>query len=169
METAQFITETSLDLLARRLRFVGYDVLTIGGARLEELFEVGQTEGRIVLTLSQRHPRRFRDVTCLSMPRNDPAAAVRLIATSYEPTSLPFSRCPHCNSALQKRSPFEAHGEVPGRVLRSARTLQYCPSCARWFWFGSHVVRMSEWLTQVLGSEIRWPHDPPTGELTTPS
>ena len=67
------------------LVFLGYDVTTLAGARLDELFETGRREGRTVLTLSSRHPRRFADVPAVVLPRADPAAAVRLVADAHEP------------------------------------------------------------------------------------
>ena len=57
MAPARFVTDSSLDELARRLRFLGYDIVTLAGARLEELFVAGRRDGRTVLTLSARHPR----------------------------------------------------------------------------------------------------------------
>lgn len=168
MAPARFLTDTSLDLLARRLRFLGYDVRTLHGARLEDLFEVAREQQRIVLTLSGRHPKRWQEVTTLQVPRGDPQAGVRMIAAEYEAASLPFSRCPRCNEALQKRHPVEARGEVPGRVLRSVRSVQYCPMCGKWFWFGSHVSRMMEWLSGVVGRAVEWPHDPPNDDLVKP-
>src|SRR5262245_19349889 len=47
-----FVTDSSLALVARRLRFLGYDVATHPGARLEELFAAAREQGRTVLTLS---------------------------------------------------------------------------------------------------------------------
>jgi len=154
MPPARFLTDTSLDLLGRRLRILGYDVATAPGARLEELFEAARREGRTVLTLSARHPRRYADVPALRVPRADPAAALRAIAASHEPVGPPFSRCPGCNVSLQRRTPFEAVGEVPGKVLRSNPALTYCPQCGKWYWEGSHVARLREWLEQALGRPL---------------
>ena len=154
MPPARFVTDTSLDLLARRLRMLGFDVATARGARLAELFDVARRDSRTVLTLSARRPRRFADVPALTMPRDDPAAAVRAIAQAHEPAGAPFSRCPACNAALQRRSTFEATGEVPGRVLRSVHEVHYCPMCARWYWTGSHVARLRVWLERALGRPL---------------
>ncbi|HEY2956472.1 MAG TPA: Mut7-C RNAse domain-containing protein [Candidatus Eisenbacteria bacterium] len=154
MPPARFITDTSLELLARRLRILGYDVATAPGARLEELFDAARRDGRTVLTLSARHPRRFADVAALLVPRADPAAAVRALAASHEPAGPPFSRCPACNVALQRRTPYEAMGEVPGKVLRSSPSLNYCPQCGKWYWEGSHVARLRAWLEQALGRPL---------------
>jgi uncharacterized protein with PIN domain len=149
LEPTRFVTDASLDQLARRLRFLGYDVATHRGARLEELFAVAAAEGRTVLTLSSRRPRS--GVAVLQVPRADEIAAVRELAAHHAPSGPRWSRCPACNSALQSRSAFEAVGEVPARITRSGWPLAWCPACGRWFWPGSHVARMNAWFEQVLG------------------
>jgi uncharacterized protein len=154
MPPARFITDTSLELLARRMRMLGYDVASVPGARLEELFEAARRDGRTVLTLSARRPPRYRDVPALRVARGDPAAALRALATGHEPAGLPFSRCPQCNVALQRRTAFEAIGEVPGRVLRRSPSLTYCPQCGKWYWEGTHVARLRAWLEAALGRPL---------------
>jgi len=150
------VTDASLEQLARRLRFLGYDVATHRGARLEELFAVAAAQGRTVLTLSARRPRAAGAVEVLRVPRGDDAGAVREVAAHHAPSGERWSRCPGCNVALQSRSSFEAIGEVPARITRSGWPLTWCPSCGRWFWPGSHVARMNAWFDRVLGTEA--PH-----------
>jgi hypothetical protein len=157
MPAARFATDSSLDFLASRLRSLGYDVVTFRGARLEEVLEAARREGRAVLTLSRRRPRRFADVPVLTVEREDPAASLRELAAGHEPAGPPFSRCTDCNSPLQRRHPFEASGEVPGRVLRRARELSHCPTCGKWYWEGSHVARVREWLEHALGRPLEPP------------
>ncbi|HYM79841.1 MAG TPA: Mut7-C RNAse domain-containing protein [Candidatus Limnocylindria bacterium] len=159
MPPARLVTDASLDYVARRLRCLGFDVATIRGARLEELFEAGRREGRTVLTLSARHPRRFADVPAMVVARGDAAAAVRAVDRAHEPAGEPFSRCPACNTALQRRHPLEARGEVPGNVVRRSQSLTYCGTCGKWYWEGSHVDRVREWLERTLGR----PFAPPAG------
>jgi uncharacterized protein len=151
---ARFLTDSSLESLARRLRFLGYDVITLAGARLEELLAAAQREGRTVLTLSARRPRRWADVPAITVGRGDEAGAVRRLAAAFEPAGPPFSRCGECGSALERRHAFEARGEIPGRVLRSASPLHYCPVCGKWYWEGTHVARVREWLEQALGRPL---------------
>jgi uncharacterized protein with PIN domain len=151
---ARLVTDASLAFLAHRLVFLGYDVAVIRGARLEELYQAGRRDRRTVLTLSTRHPRRFADVAAVVVPRGDAASALRAIAGAHAPAGAPFSRCAGCNAALQSRHPMEARGEVPGRVLRSARPLHYCPVCGRWYWEGSHVARLRAWLERALGRAL---------------
>ncbi len=156
----RFITDDSLELLARRLRMLGYDVITRRGARLEELFEAALVEGRTVLTLSARRPSRFADVPAITAGRGDAAAALRAIALEHEPSGPPFGRCPICGRALQRRLAVEAQGELPGRVLRGAPFLHYCPACAKWYWEGSHTARLRAWLEAALGRPLERPEGP---------
>ena len=154
MTPVRWIAGSSLEFLARRLRFLGFDVAAARGARLEELFEAARREGRRVLTLSARHPRRFEDVGTDVVGRGDPAAELRRLVEGREPGGPPFSRCPECNAPLQRRHPMEATGEVPGRVLRSRPALTFCPVCGRWYWEGSHVARIRAWLEAALGRSL---------------
>ncbi|MEO5989722.1 MAG: Mut7-C RNAse domain-containing protein [Candidatus Eisenbacteria bacterium] len=163
MLPARFLTDASLDRLARWLRFLGYDVLTHRGARLEELFELAARDGRTVLTQSPRHPKRYADIPAMQVPRDDDALALRRIVAAHEATTAPFTRCPICNDALMERSAFEARGEVPGRVTRGGSPLRYCPSCSKWFWVGSHVARIIAWLEDALGRSIGIPLNEPPG------
>ena len=157
MPPTRMVADASLALLARRLRLLGYDVRGLGGARLEELFAAARRDGRAVLTPSARHPRRFADVAVVRVPLSDPVLGVRIVAQNHEPASPPFSRCPECNGALARRHPMEASGEVPGRVLRTARVLQSCPDCGKWYWDGSHVARLRAWLETALGRPLPEP------------
>ncbi len=165
MPATRFVTDSSLEGLARRLRQLGYDVAVIRGARLAESFAAAAAEGRTVLTLSARRPRRFAAVPALTVTRGDEAAAVRTVAAAHEPSGAPFSRCSACNTALRTRHRMEATGEVPGRVLRRATVLRSCPACGRWYWDGSHVARLTEWFERALGRPLA---PPPSGPAPGP-
>jgi hypothetical protein len=154
---ARFVTDSALASLARRLRFLGYDVTVLAGARLEELLDVARREGRVVLTLSARRPRRWADVPAITLERGDEAAALRRLAASHEPAGPPFSRCGECGTPLVTRHPAEAHGEVPARVLRAAGPIRHCPGCGKWYWEGTHVRAIRAWLERALGRPLEPP------------
>lgn len=155
-EPTRFITDSSLEQLARRLRILGYDVSSHRGARLEELFAAAIRDGRTVLTLSARAPRTA-EVAIVRVPRGDLAAAVRAVTAAHSPATARWTRCPECNVALHTRSAFEGRGEVPGRVTRLGVPLRSCPVCGRWFWPGSHVARLEEWFARVLEPDAETP------------
>ncbi len=158
----RFVCESALDEVARRLRVLGFDVRTHRGARLEDLLADARRDDATVLTTSHRHPRRWRDVRVCVVPTTDVAAAVRTVADAFTPASDPFMRCSLCNTALAWRLAFEARGEVPGRVLRTSSHFTYCPGCGKWYWEGSHVRRLRDWLSATLGRPVPGPI-PPSG------
>lgn len=154
MPPASFVTDSSLDLVARRLRALGFDVLTLSEGGLEALYQAARRECRTVLTLSRRRPRRHADVPALVLERGDPSGALRVVATNHQPASAPFSRCTICNLPLELRPAPEALGEVPERVRTEAKAFHHCGGCGRWYWHGSHVDRLRAWLEQALGRSI---------------
>ncbi len=149
VEPTRFVTDTSLARLGRRLRFLGYDVLILKGARLDEVFAAARREGRVALTLSLRRPRT-PGVEVAAVERGREDESLRRLVARHDAQGPPFSRCVECNTALQTRNAFEAMGEVPGRVLRGAARLRYCPTCGKWYWEGSHVARVRAALEGVL-------------------
>jgi hypothetical protein len=151
--TDRLMADTSLELLARRLRMLGFDVAGAGSAGLEQVFEAARRERRIVLKLSARHPRRFADVPAFTVSR-DCRVAVRAVAERYRPSGPPFSRCSICNGTLETRAASTAGDEVPEAVRRSAETLDHCSGCGRWYWAGTHVRRMRAWLESALGRAV---------------
>ncbi len=151
MPETRFVTDSSLASLARWLRFLGHDVVTLPGARLEEVLAFARREARTVLTLSPRRPRRWADVPALTLPRDDEPAALRLLAARFPPPDPPLSRCGLCNLRLEPRLAVEARGEVPARVIRDGRDLRYCPGCGKWYWEGTHTRAIHARLARTLG------------------
>jgi len=156
-DPTRFATDSSLELLARRLRMLGYDVATYRGARLAEVFDAAATDGRTVLTMSAWRPAKRAGVPVLIVGRETVAESIRSIAEAHSPSGAPWTRCPVCNAALRSRSGFEAIGEVPSRVARAGGPFASCPECGRWYWPGSHVARLRTWLGGVLGREVPAP------------
>jgi uncharacterized protein with PIN domain len=154
---ARFITDTSLEFLARRLRILGFDVETVRGAGLEALYERARRDARTVLTLSRRVPRRFADVPAIPIPRDAPMRAVRELAEAFEGAGRPFTRCAMCNHTLEPRPAAEAAGAVPERVRAGSKVLNFCAGCGRWYWPGTHVERLRAWLERALGHAVPGP------------
>jgi hypothetical protein len=157
VSATRFVTDSSLESLARRLRFLGHDVLTLPGARLEDVLAAARREARTALTLSRRRPRRWADVPAYTVERDDEAGALRELTARHPPADPPFSRCGLCNARLERRLPIEARGEVPARVLRAGRELRSCPGCGKWYWEGTHVRAIRAGLERALGRPLAPP------------
>jgi len=156
MSPGRFVVDRSLEPLARRLRLLGFDVVTVPGARLEALFESARRDGRTVLTTSARHPGRWASVPAVTVAREDPDGAVRAIASLWAPSGPPFGRCSICNLPLgDGAGPDPAR--VPARVRTSGVPLRHCAGCGRVYWSGSHVDRLRRRLAAATGRPVPGP------------
>ena len=136
---------------------LGYDVDTLPGATLPELFDAAAADGRWVITTSVRRLARAGQVRAIVVPIADAAAAVRRVTEMCLPAGPPWSRCARCNRVLQAFPSEGARGVAPDDIVARAATLWRCPSCRRWYWHGSHVDRMRAWLASALGRPIAGP------------
>ncbi len=60
-----------------------------------------------------------------------------------------FSRCIRCNVLLIDVPEGEARDDVPEHVFyENMKSIRSCPSCGRYFWPGSHRIRMERQLNQ---------------------
>ena len=159
MEEGRFVTDTSLAAFARRLRVLGYDVRVVPDAPLERVCADAAADGRIVLTLSRRVPRRCATVPRRVVVRGLEDDALRAIVAERIPGSPPFGRCTHCNAVLGPPGGLESLAAAPVPPPAEVRVTGQCPSCRRCYWHGSHVDRLRARLRAVLGREP----GPPTG------
>ena len=150
---AGWIAGSALEQVARRLRVLGFDVESGGGARLEALVQRAGAQGRGVLTTSARRPRGASGVHILTVPR-DPAAAVRLVDAHAVPASAPFVRCTACNHPLAAAATLSA---VPADVRAAGHAVRECAGCGRHYWPGSHTDRLRRWLEAALQRPIPAP------------
>jgi uncharacterized protein with PIN domain len=147
----RFVTDASLAWLARRLRALGYDVRVLEGATLSEVCAVARAESLIVLTLSARVPAPCAFVGLVLAHRSDPSRTVREIASAYAPPSPPFERCLRCNAELERTAAMPPErAQAPPEPRRVRR----CPGCGHWYWRGSHLDRLREWLEAALGRPV---------------
>jgi uncharacterized protein with PIN domain len=159
---ARFVTDSSLESLARRLRVLGYDVCVLRGARLEQVFAAAIDDDAIVLTLSARVPPGRLGVPRVRVPRETPEMALREIVGRYAPAGAPFSRCTVCNTPVERVEASEhaerPRGDAPPRFAPAdPGTLRHCPECGHWYWYGSHVDRLRESLAAAIGRSVNGP------------
>ncbi len=62
-----------------------------------------------------------------------------------------MTRCIPCNVSLNEVPRSEVESHVPEYVFHRHDTFRICPSCRRIYWGGSHRVRMSSFIKEVLG------------------
>ncbi|MGB9873962.1 MAG: Mut7-C RNAse domain-containing protein [Hydrogenobacter sp.] len=147
----KFLLEADLEKLAKWLRFLGQDVLVLKGAiNKRSIMEQGD---RVFITTSRKWERHLKDwgVSYLIVPRDDWEVQLCLILKHFRirPTLL-LSRCPYCNTELERVNKEKIKDLVPPLVYEFGYDFTQCPKCQGVFWKGSHFPRMKKMLRDIL-------------------
>ncbi len=138
-----FVADSMLGKLARYLRIMGYDTIyqkTYSGQRLSELV----AEGRVLLTRSTIRVKEYPHAVSIDrdLVKDQLTVLDSNLRLSRDQEKW-FTRCSICNSPLSKVDREGAQAHVPDYVfLRYPEKIQFCPSCKRFYWPGTHRERM---------------------------
>ncbi len=139
----RFLADSMLGKLAKWLRVMGYDT------HYQPFYQTGVIgdlirERRILLT--RNTSLTFKQVdSVLIQPDNVKDQLEQMRTGGYLKTdrSKWFSRCLVCNIRLNNIPADEAAANIPEYILHQHNpTISYCPACRRYFWPGSHSLRM---------------------------
>jgi hypothetical protein len=157
-EAPRFILDVHLGKLAGYLRMLGFDTLYSNNASDQELAEIAEKEGRILLTFDRGLLKR-RQVTIGGLVFSR-AAKTQLeeVMARFElwDKVQPLTRCMACNGLLEEVDKAEILDKLPARVAEDFDEFSQCRGCGRVYWEGSHFDRM-----QALIQTIRDTRDAP--------
>ena len=152
-ENPSFVLDTMLGRLARWLRAMGYDTLYLGQAEDRHLLQIARNEARILVTRDRMLARLAEPHSCLIRGErvdDQILEAVQRLALSTDDGDW-LSRCLECNTRLETGPRESFQGLVPEHVFLTQTDFKRCPGCDRIYWAGSHVDRMVERLSRLLG------------------
>jgi uncharacterized protein with PIN domain len=146
-----FVLDGHLGTLARYLRLLGFDAAWRRDPADEDLARQSAGEDRILLTRDRGVLMRAAVVRGRWVRATEPRAQLAEVAAVYDlaRTAAPFSRCMKCNSLLRGATPEEA-AAAPSGIRERQRDFNFCPSCRRLYWAGSHYRRMNAMLADLL-------------------
>jgi hypothetical protein len=147
-----------LGRLARWLRLLGYDTLYRRDWDDAELARVAVRDGRVLLTRDRELAGRRIVRNALLVDVDDPEEQLRFVVRSLElapDLSRMFSRCAHCNAAVEPVGPDEVEGRVPAYVRRHCDRFARCPECGRVYWNGTHQRLARSRIARILGVSPR--------------
>jgi uncharacterized protein with PIN domain len=147
----RFLADVMLGRLARWLRALGYDAAWEAEIGDAELVRRGVEERRLILTRDRGLAEDWWVDGILLIGSDRPLDQLREVAAAVELSlGSVFTRCTHCNRALEP-APAEAVRErVPAPVREQQTDFRACPECRRVFWPGGHVRRMRRALEEAL-------------------
>ncbi len=154
----KFVADSMVGKLARWLRFLGIDVVYVQSGDLDEIVKIAQDEGRIILTRNTDVLKKLKGhrVWIYFLPSEKSEIQLKDVVERFNlwEEIKPFSRCTVCNEPLVPVKKEEVRGKVPFYIFQNMEHFEKCPKCGRIYWEGTHVRRLREKLTRILGREV---------------
>lgn len=144
-----------LGRLARMLRLLGYDTLYQPELEPAGLAEIAGREDRTILTRGDTRPRFPGAINIFSIRSEYPPEQLREVVAEFalDPKSGLWTRCTVCNSVIAPAAKEGIKGLVKPRVFEIYSDFYRCTGCGRVYWHGSHVDRILQNLSIILGHE----------------
>ena len=150
-----FAVDRSLGTLAKWLRILGYDTIyepEVSPGKFYARIE----DQRILITRSKKIQKTWEYHAHVFISSNllveQLKQVVDQIGISPKDIRL-FSRCIHCNLAIDKINKNEVYGLVPDYIWETHDAFNQCNQCKRIYWSGSHAERSLEMIESIFDAE----------------
>ncbi len=156
MSSHRFIADRMIGRLARMLRLLGYDTLYRPELNAAGITEVADHDDRIILTRGDTL-RRFPDASnVFSVKSESPPEQLREVVArfSLDTKSGLWTRCTVCNGSISSVPKEGIKSLVKPKVYELYPEFFRCAGCGRVYWHGSHVERILQKLSGILGEGL---------------
>jgi uncharacterized protein with PIN domain len=163
LRETKFIADVHLAALARKLRFLGFDVDFSPDRDDPQLAEISEREKRVLLTRDRRLLMRRNVSRGIIIRNTDPAKQVIEVINRLDLWSAikPFSRCIECNGTIRELPVSggefpELKSAIPEGVIAWCDEYYICGSCKKIYWKGSHYLKLKafeEWVRSMKGAD----------------
>ena len=154
--SGRFLVTEECGRLARWIRLMGHDTVTMAAQPLSELYRRAYTEHRIVITRKGR-VRASSLFRVVQLQHRELEAQlkqlVRELRLPVEPANA-FTRCDVCNLELEPVPKDAVQARVPAYVFETQTTFHRCVGCRRIYWAATHWERALR-LFDRLREEVR--------------
>lgn len=147
----RFVADVHLGRLAGYLRLLGIDTYYRNDADDDVLLAASVDGGRTLLSRDTGLLKRRRLTAGAFVYETDPRLQLREVIERFalHDCLAPFSRCSHCNAAVEPIDAAAAARAVPARVLRRGERVSRCTGCGHLYWRGTHEARLRQRLAEV--------------------
>lgn len=148
----KFVADNHLGRLARTMRLFGFDTVHNKDFTSQQLIEISQTGGRVLLTRNRRLLERGELTRAVFVEEGEVEAQLRRLFQRLDlyRDARPFSRCTCCNAVVSPVSKEAIVHRLPAKVKAKKKTFFFCGSCNRVYWKGTHFERMERFVRAVL-------------------
>jgi uncharacterized protein len=149
-EPISFIADVHLGKLARMLRMLGIDTKYRNDFTNNQLVEIAEAEGRILLTRSNAFARNAV-VPFFRIESEEPQQQLQQVFQGFDlqENVHPFSLCLVCNGVLEPRQKDEINAVLEENTRQFFHHFWQCSSCRRIYWKGSHYEKMQKVLKML--------------------
>ena len=147
----RFVLDGHLGRLAAYLRMLGFDCLYQNDYDDEELAEIAQREGRILLSRDRRLLMRKAVTYGYCLRSLDSIEQLSEVIQRFDLTKriVPFHRCLRCNHPLEPVAKEAVLDRLEPLTKLYFDEFQICPACQQIYWKGSHYERMQDLIEQL--------------------
>lgn len=151
----KFIVDCMLGKLAKWLKILGFDALYFSKIEDDELLDIAQKQGRILLTRDTGLIEKAKNVETLFLESEEWRDQVRQVLEVFDlwEQANPHTRCIECNVRLKSLAKKNAKNLVTPFVYKHADSFALCPDCGRVFWRGTHFRDMEFKIEEILKRE----------------
>jgi hypothetical protein len=152
----KFVVDGMLGKLGKWLRILGYDTLYYNDKTDEELVDIADMEGRVLLTKDTELAHNFLVQTFL-VRGNNPEEQLRQVVRRFELDldEGAMSRCPVCNAELKQVGKMSVKHSVPRFVFESYEEFWRCGHCDKIYWTGTHWRNIKQRIEQIREERLR--------------
>lgn len=152
--TYTFVVDGMLGKLAKWLRILGYSTYYAKNEADDDLLKIASLSKAVLLTRDRHLKNRAEGmgINSIYMPEDLAASLLKLNRLGYIrlEINLHKSRCPLCNTKLEYLDPSRAEKlNAPHYVVERYSVILYCPRCGKFYWPGSHYIKMLAFLQRI--------------------
>jgi hypothetical protein len=148
----RFFADVMTARVVRWLRAIGIDTIWEDAIADRDLVRRAIEEKRFILTLDKPLVEEWRVDNLLLLQSENPLEQFREIIEHFgiEKPEEFFTRCLVCNTPLRRASGEEIRAGAPPGVRENQETFDYCSSCNKVYWQGSHTGRMRQAIEEIF-------------------
>ncbi|MGC1425357.1 MAG: Mut7-C RNAse domain-containing protein [Nitrosotalea sp.] len=155
IQKPNFIVDTMLGNLAKKLRILGYDSKYFSSIEDDKIILIAKNEKRIILTKDEQLTKiaEKQNVSFVLIRGNDELEQIIQINEKFKLDKFVIdtnnSRCIACNGKLEVVEKFQVIGKIPEGVLEREKKFWMCDSCKKVYWEGTHFEKLQEFATKL--------------------
>ncbi len=150
-----FIVDSMLGNLAKKLRVLGYDSKYFSSIEDDKLILIAKNEKRMIITKDEQLTRKAekQEIGFVLIRGSDEVEQIMQINAKINLGTFVIdtnnSRCILCNGNLQPVEKYRIIGKIPEGILEREKKFWMCDSCKKIYWEGTHFEKLQEFVTKL--------------------